>query len=173
MEMDVRYRKYGENESLLIKLGIGMIIGFICLQLFEKVLKLDSDIIIIGYLLYLSFLGVIPVMLRAKNRFIANDFNVTFIETFSSKVVINYLDIEEIKVYNEMRSVMKRGGHINFYVEIIVFKTFDGKEYTFKTIMDVNPDSRLGIMLGQDKIFEMGKFKLLQKFIQQKKLDFS
>ncbi len=79
-----------------------MIIGFICLQLFEKVLKLDSDIIIIGYLLYLSFLGVIPVMLRAKNRFIANDFNVTFIETFSSKVVINYLDIDEITVYNEI-----------------------------------------------------------------------
>lgn len=167
--MDIRYRSYGENRNLMTALIIVSAGGFLLTECFDKLLKASSDVIIACCSLWLLAITVLLFMMRAKSRCIANDFNVTFKNVLSRDIVINYLDIDEITVYTQMAQVKGQyATYHNIYVEVIIFKTIDGEEYTFKTIMDISPDSKAAALLGMDKIFEMGKFKLLKQFIERK-----
>ncbi|MBE6876154.1 MAG: hypothetical protein E7496_05410 [Ruminococcus sp.] len=172
MNMDVKYRSYGENRPLMIVIGIVAAVGLIWMEIFDKLFKISMQVSMWFWVLYLLLLIILGIMTRIKSRFVANNFNVTFTRVFSRKIVIDYLDIDEITVYTIMQRGRRQHIYHNFYVEVIEFKTIDGKEYVFKNIMDISPDSRVAAMLGMNKIFEMGKFKVLQKFIEQKKHDF-
>lgn len=169
--MDVRYRSYGEKKELLIGLLIIMGVLFLIIEILDEVVHVPNDVSIACWLLFLAFLALVPFMLGLKGRFAADDYTVTFKEAFYREVRINYIEINEIEVYTKMVSVYRRGGHANRYVEVITFKTSDGKEYTFEAYMDHSPDSHMVAMLGADRLFEMGKFKQLQRFIEQKQKD--
>ena len=131
--MDVKYRSYSENRNLMIVILIVSAVGFLLIECFDKLLKASADTIIVVSSLYLLAITVLLLMMGAKSRFIANDFNVTFKRVFSRDIVINYLDIDEITVYTHMARVKGQYAYYhNIYVEVIVFKTLDGKEYTFK-----------------------------------------
>lgn len=45
--------------------------------------------------------------------------------------------------------------------------TVNGK-ITFRTVMYMTPNPRLEAMMSPDKIFEMGKFNILKKYIEIK-----
>ena len=169
--MDMRYRSYGENKRLLISLLIIMGVVYLILVILDKVVHVSSDVSIACWLLFLAFVALVPFMLGMKARFFADEYTVTFKEAFSREVRINYIEINEIEVYTKLVSTYRRGGRIERYVEVITFKTSDGKEYTFQGFMDHSPGSHMVAMLGADKIFEMGKFKQLQRFIEQKRKD--
>ena len=169
--MNVRYHKYGENEPLFIRFLIIIGIFFLIIKILNEVIHIPASFIMASWLLFMAFLPFIPIMLNMTAQFVADDYTVTFKEAFSQEICIPYITIYEIEVYNQMISVRTRGGHVNRYVEVITFKTNDGKEYTFKAVMDISPDSRIAAMLGADKIFEMGKFKVLKQFIEQKQKD--
>ena len=144
--MDVRYRNYGENKRLLISLLIIMGAVFLILVFLDKIVHISSDLSIACWLLFLAFLALIPFMLGMKARFYADDYTVTFKEAFTREVRINYIEIDDMDVYTKMVSTYRRG-HIERYVEVITFKTSDGKEYTFQGFMDHSPDSRIVAML--------------------------
>ena len=169
--MDVKYRNYGENKKLLIRLLIVMGCVWLILVILDEVVHVPSDISIACWFLFLAFVAMIPFMLGMKARFFADDYTVTFKEAFTREVRINYIEISEIEVYTKMVSTYRRGGHVNRYVEVITFQTSDGNEYTFQGFMDHSPDSHMAAMIGADKLFEMGKFKQLQRFIEQKRKD--
>ncbi len=169
--MNVKYRSYGENTPLMILAGIVAASSMIFMginELFEIKFAVFWRVLVLHFLLLIA----LGIMAYRKSRFIADDYSVTFTRPLFRKIVINYIDIDEITVYTEMHRSRRQHIYHNIYVEVMEFKTIDGKKYAFKNIMDVNPDSRIGAMLGMHKIFEMGKFKILQKFIEQKKYNF-
>ena len=169
--MNVKYRSYGENKQLTI-LAVIVMASFWIFMGIDELFKIKFAVFWRVLLLHFLLLIALGIMAYMKNRFIADDYSVTFARVLSRKITINYIDIDEITVYNQLKRGRVRHIYHNFYVEVIAFKTLDGKEYVFKNIMDINPDSRIGAMLGMTKIFEMGKFKILQKFIEQKKKAF-
>lgn len=63
-----------------------------------------------------------------------------------------------------------RGGGRTFYVETMTVITYDGGEFIFRGIMDIIPDSNLEALGIMDKMFEMGKFSILKKFIEAKEM---
>ena len=169
--MEGKYRSYGENTKLLICLLIIMGAIFLILMFLDKIVHISSNLSIACWVLFLAFLAAVPFMLGMKAHFFADDYTVAFKEAFTREVRINYIEINEIEVYTKLVSTYRRGGRIERYVEVITFKTSDGKEYTFQGFMDHSPGSHMVAMLGADKIFEMGKFKQLQRFIEQKRKD--
>ena len=167
--MDVKYRSYNEeNKNLMIVILIATAVSFLLIDCADKLFNASPNVVIVCSALSLVTVTVLLIMMKAKSRFIANDFNVTFKKVLSRDIVINYLDIDEITVYAHMAQVRGQYHYHNIYVEVIEFKTTDGKEYTFKNIMDISPDSKVAALLGMDKIFEMGKFKILKQFIEKK-----
>jgi hypothetical protein len=166
--MEGKYRSYGENTKLLICLLIIMGAIFLILMFLDKIVHISSNLSIACWVLFLAFLAAVPFMLGMKAHFFADDYTVAFKEAFSREIRINYIEIDKIEVYNKMVSMYRRSGYVNRYVEVITFKTSDGEEYSFQSLMEIDPDSHVAAMLGADKLFEMGKFKILQRFIEQK-----
>lgn len=169
--MNVKYRSYGENRPLMLLLAI-VIASFWIFIGIDELFKIKFAVFWRVLVLHFLLLIALGIMAYLKSRFIADDYSVTFMRVLSRKITINYIDIDEITVYNELKRTRRQYTYHNFYVEVIAFKTLDGKDYVFRNIMDINPDSHVGAMLGMNKIFEMGKFKTLQRFIEQKKKAF-
>ena len=109
--MDVKYRSYDKNSNLMIAILIASAVSFLLIECADKLFKKNPNIVIICSALSLLTVTVLLIMMRAKSRFIANDFHVTFQKVLSRDIVINYLDIDEITVYAQMAQLRGRYGN--------------------------------------------------------------
>ena len=131
--MNVKYRSYGENKQLTI-LAVIVMASFWIFMGIDELFKIKFAVFWRVLLLHFLLLIALGIMAYMKNRFIADDYSVTFARVLSRKITINYIDIDEITVYNQLKRGRVRHIYHNFYVEVIAFKTLDGKEYVFKNI---------------------------------------
>ena len=173
MDMYEKYRGYGNYKAQAIVIGTSLLICLSALLIME-IPAVRSDRTVSGIMNVILALFV-PAMLiggmatkYARSSFLANDINVTFKEPMTPKVTIDYRDIIGIDVFHEYKRERRgRYGYDSFYVETVIINTING-EYTFKGRMDIAPNPALEATGKMDKLFEMGRFKVLQQFIEAK-----
>jgi hypothetical protein len=176
MEIKEKYRSYGSSshaESPSFKATLLTIAAIAAVGLLFFVFVTVHPVHDVGSLLLLLMLFVAAICFfvnyvsRAKDSgFVADDASVTFTRKFAKDIIIPYIDIDTIAVYTERKSGGKGG---SFYVETLLITTLDGQDYEFKAVMDIKPNGRLEATGFMDKMLEMGKFKALQRYIEQKK----
>ncbi len=177
MEMRETYRSYGSPSH---QQGIALSLKDILPAVWINAAALFVEIVFVNllpihykkHLLLILFavwlLAFIAYASYKKDSgFVADDTCVTFSRKFAKDVAIPYFDIDTIAVWTERKSGNGKSG--SFYVESILITTLDGQDYEFKAVMDIKPNGRLEATGFMDKMLEMGKFKVLQRYIEQKK----
>ena len=169
--MNERYIPYDYSKPMLLIYGLGYPLGMLILLFTSpKMVTADVSSLILPILLIPITICIIGIAPRfVKCRFIADEYSVTFKQPLSKDIVIIYLNIEDISIYNKkVRTYSMKGGGRSFYVETIVIKTYD-KEYIFHNEMDIIVSGRMEALGIMDKMFEMGKFSVLKKYINIQK----
>lgn len=169
MVMDERYRLYGINKAQVIITSLSALLATAAVMYITGRYPRDIGRIMtafFGLFVLVVIIGWSTGRIRAGLR--ADDLGVTFSEPFSRPVTVWYEDIREIAVYNQRRHIHRRRGmNSTFYVETIIITTPE-RDYTFKTIMDIKPNSLMEASGMMDRMLEMGKFSVLKKFIEEK-----
>ncbi|MBR1765085.1 MAG: hypothetical protein IJ746_06780 [Ruminococcus sp.] len=169
MEMRESYRGYNDampQEIFIIVLTVLGALGFGYAEGFTKnPTRAGIQFFITIIYLFLTIAALLTT--KMKSSLEADGTKVTFLRPFHPTVTIYYRDIDEIRVYTEFKRIKRhRFGSKRFYVETIVFRTVDDEEFRFSNVMDIHPDLRMEALGLMDKMLEMGKFKVLQRFIE-------
>ncbi|MCR5597115.1 MAG: hypothetical protein K6G19_02985 [Lachnospiraceae bacterium] len=172
--MNEKYRPYNYSKPMLLIYGLGYpLVLLLLLFLGPKMVTADVKSLILPIMLLpisIIIVGIAPRYVRCS--FTADKNSVTFKQPLSKDISISYRDIEKITVsHKKVRTQSARGGGRSFYAETIVIET-QYTEYTFQNEMDIKVNSRMEAWGRMDKMFEMGQFALLKKYIeiQQEKM---
>ncbi|MBR1739128.1 MAG: hypothetical protein IJ737_02455 [Ruminococcus sp.] len=166
--MTESYRSYGQRPVMTLAYAV-LFMPFLAVPLFVSSVGPGKFVIIFISLYLIAVLIGLRISRSKDGSFTADKTSVTFSQLLGKSVTIYFSDIDTIDVYN--RRVRTRGNHRgvgrrSFYVETIIITTLDGEEYKFEGEMDIIPSSTLEATGMMDKMFEMGRFRILKKHIE-------
>ena len=188
--MYVKYRRIGAKIGHGLIVVIGFVVELLALADTRPVFRwlkaqgFDPTSVQIGYNMVRDLqrfgfwmgwilMAFAVILLCLKSSIYADDASVTFRSPLTRTITIQYLDIQEINVYNRLHTTEssykgRSGGRSDYYEEILEIVTAQ-KTYTFKTKMDAFPKPNGESFIRMDMVFQMGRFKAVQRFIEKKR----